>query len=127
MEEHRHIRADFVPDHFQFSTPDGKAYEIGSTGPYEYLLGALSGCLFKTFDSLAKKMQVSWEHVSMEIEGIKRDEKVAMLKDVIIEVTATGVEDQAKFTKAFETATRYCSIYETLSKVARMEWTVSFN
>ncbi len=126
MEEHRSVRADFVPGHYQFTTPDGSAYEIGSTGPYEYLLGALSGCLFKTFVSLATKMQVSWEHVSFAVEGIKRDEKVATLKDVTIAVTATGTEDAAKFTKAFETATRYCSIYQTLSHVAEMHWTIDF-
>lgn len=126
MGEHRHVRADFVPDHFQFSTPDGKAYEIGSTGPYEYLLGALSGCLFKTFDSLAQKMKVGWEHVSFEVEGEKRDEKVATLKDVTIAVSVTGALDREKFTKAFETATRYCSIYQTLSHVAEMHWTIDF-
>ncbi|MBI9096014.1 MAG: OsmC family protein [Sphaerochaeta sp.] len=122
----RHIRADFIPDHYQFTTDKGANYEIGATAPYDYLLGALSGCLFATFVDLAGKMKVSWEHVSLEVDGTKREESPTTLEGCTVSATATGVDDEKKFLKAFETATRYCSIYQTISKVSEMHWSVDF-
>ncbi|MHC1691563.1 MAG: OsmC family protein [Sphaerochaetaceae bacterium] len=100
--------------------------EAGTFAPYELLLGALSFCLFRTFESLAEKMKVGYEGMDMHINGEKRDEKVATLQTCHIQVTAKGVEDQEKFTKAFETATRYCSIFNTLNHVATMTWDIAF-
>lgn len=122
----KHIRADFVPGHYQFTTDKGANYVLGETSPYDYLLGALSGCLFSTFVDLAVKMKVSWEHVSLDIEGIKREESPTTLKQCTVKAVVTGAENEAKFTKAFETATRYCSVYQTISKVSEMQWSVEF-
>jgi len=127
MSESKHVRADFVHGHYQFNTSDGSVYELGTTGPYDYLLGALSGCLFSTFEALSVKMQVAWEHVGFEVFGTKRETSPTTLKECTINVTATGCDNQEKFLKAFETATRYCSIYQTLSKVAEMHWIVDFS
>jgi len=127
MGDKKHVRADFVPGHYQFVTDKGAAFEIGpSSAPYDYLLGALSGCLFVTFKDLATKMKVSWEHISFDVDGEKRDDVPTTLKEVSISVSATGVENQQKFLKAFETATRYCSIFQTISHVSEMRWTVDF-
>lgn len=126
MGDKKHIRADFVPGHYQFSTDKGIAFPIGETAPYEYLLGALSGCLFYTFEELAGKMRFSWEHISFEVNGEKREEVPTTLKEVHLGITATGVDNESKFLKAFETATRYCSIYQTLSHVSEMHWDVTF-
>ncbi|MGE4583954.1 MAG: OsmC family protein [Sphaerochaeta sp.] len=127
MGDKKHIRADFVPGHYQFATDAGASFEIGkSSAPYDYLLGALSGCLFKTFEELAVKMRVGWEHISFDVKGEKREEVPTTLQEVYIVVEATGVDNQQKFSKAFETATRYCSIYQTISHVAEMHWSVDF-
>ncbi|MCH3907361.1 MAG: OsmC family protein [Sphaerochaeta sp.] len=127
MSQERSVRADFVPDHYQFTTPSGDAYAYTpTTGPYEYLLGALSGCLFMTFKDIAKEMHVGWEHMSFQTHGVKRDEIPTWLKSVDIHVTVTGASDAQLFTKAFEKATHNCSIYNTIAKVATMEWTVEF-
>ena len=126
MGDKKHIRADFVPGHYQFSTDKGTAFSLGETAPYDYLLGALSGCLFYTFEELAEKMRFSWEHISFEVNGEKREEVPTTLKEVHLIITATGVDNQPKFLKAFETATRYCSIYQTLSHVSEMHWDVTF-
>ncbi|MFA6775256.1 MAG: OsmC family protein [Sphaerochaetaceae bacterium] len=127
MSTEREVRADFVPDHYQFSTPGGDAYAYTATsGPYEYLLGALSGCLFMTFKDIAAKMHLSYEHISFRTHGVKRDEVPKWLQSVDITIVVTGASDPQAFTKAFEIATRYCSIYNTLAKVAKMEWTVEF-
>jgi putative redox protein len=126
MGQEKHVRADFVHGHHQFTTDDGSVHELGAAGPYDYLLGALSGCLFSTFEALAVKMKVSWEHVGFEVHGAKRDETPMMLKECTITATVTGCDNEEKFRKAFETATRYCSLYQTLSKVAEMHWTAVF-
>ncbi|MDK2859835.1 OsmC family protein [Sphaerochaeta halotolerans] len=127
MGEKKHVRADFVPGHSQFVTDKGSSFEIGpSSTPYDYLLGALSGCLFKTFEELAEKMRISWEHISFEINGEKREESPTTLKSLHITVQASGVDNQKKFLKAFETATRYCSIYQTISHVSEMDYSVDF-
>jgi putative redox protein len=86
----------------------------------------LSGCLFSTFEEIAVKMRVGWEHVSFEVHGQKRDTVPTTLEQLSITVEATGVDNQQKFTKAFETATRYCSIYQTISGVSEMHWSVDF-
>jgi len=122
----KHIRADFVPDHYQFTTDKGATFDFGSTAPYDYLLGALAGCLFATFVDLAVKMKVSWEHVSLEVDGTKREESPTTLEQCSVVATATGVDNEKKFLKAFETATRYCSIYQTISQVSEMHWSVDF-
>ncbi|MDD3929770.1 MAG: OsmC family protein [Sphaerochaeta sp.] len=127
MGEKKHIRADFVSGHYQFSTDKGSSFEFGpESAPYDYLLGALSGCLFKTFEEVAVKMRISWEHVSFEVNGTKRDAVPTTLEEVVITVQASGTDNQQKFLKAFETATRYCSIYQTISQVSRMSWSVDF-
>ncbi len=127
MGEKKHIRADFVPGHYQFTTDKGSSFEFNpDSAPYDYLLGALSGCLFKTFEEVAVKMRISWEHISFEVNGNKRDAVPTTLEEVIITVQASGVENQQKFLKAFETATRYCSIYQTISHVSEMSWSVDF-
>ncbi len=71
-------------------------------------------------------MRVSWEHVSFEVHAEKREDVPTMLRELSITVEATGVDNQKKFSKAFETATRYCSIYQTISGVSEMHWSVDF-
>ncbi|MFA6846469.1 MAG: OsmC family protein [Sphaerochaetaceae bacterium] len=128
MSNQKRIHADFVAEHSQFTTPSGDTYEFKeSSGPYEYLLGALSGCLFITFRGIATKMKVNWTHISLDIEGVKREEVPTWLKECTVAATVTGSDDNEKFTKCFEKATRYCSVYQTLSQVAQMHWKVQFN
>lgn len=100
--------------------------EKGSVAPYELLLGGLSYCLYKTFESVAEKMQFEYSTTDIDIVGVKGDDKVGMLETVTIKVEAKGVGDEKKFKKAFEIATRYCSQYNTLSKVATMKYDINF-
>ena len=58
--------------------------------------------------------------------GRKRDEKVATLETCHIKVKVKGASDKEKVKKAFEVATRYCSVFHTLSKVAEMTWEIDF-
>ncbi len=121
-----HITAHFTPDHEEFISNDGKVHEFGTTGPYDYLLGALSGCLSHTFKSLAVKFRIEWEDLKIEINSEKRDETPQMLKEVHVDAVIKTSSEQEKVTKCFETATRYCSQFQTLSHVAQMHWSLKF-
>lgn len=123
----KRIRADFIPDHGQFVTPGGDAYAYtDTTGPYEYLLGALSGCLFSTFKDVIADKDVGYELVTFDVEGTKRDEVPTWLVHVLIHVTVHGCDNPQAFTSLFEEATKRCSVYQTLAHVAEMEWTIEF-
>ncbi len=101
----------------------------GALAPYDMVLGGLGGCLNHTFQSVLDKKKVKIHGVKYAIDGIKRDEVPATLKTVNITVSVTGVDedDQKAVQKAFELATRYCSVYQTISKVADMHYDVVFN
>lgn len=126
-----HIVTHFDGSEGRLVTDSGATVDIGAAEDkfvaYELLLGGLSHCLYSTFESIGEKMQLKYGKVDLNVTGVKRDEKVATLETCSVEIEATGVEDEAKFEKAFEIATRYCSIYNTISKVASMEWKVSFS
>lgn len=125
-----HIVAHYGVHSGKLVTDSGAAvalgHESGTFAPYELLLGGLSYCLFRTFEDVAKKMQVAYIGVDMHVDGEKRDDKIATLEFCSISLVAKGVEDQEKFKKAFDIATRYCSVYNTISKVATMSWNVEF-
>lgn len=125
-----HIVSQFNEHDGRLVTDSGAMVALGGTAeafaPYELLLGGLSYCLFSTFESIAEKMQLKYTGMDMHVTGVKRDEKVATLETCTIDVTAKGVVDQEKFSKAFEISTRYCSVFQTISKVAQMHWVIKF-
>ncbi len=100
----------------------------GALAPYDMVLGGLGGCLNHTFQSIIDKKNIKIHGVKYAIEGIKREDVPTMLKEVTVEVTINGVDetDAKNVEKAFEMATRYCSVYQTLSKVAKMQYTISY-
>ena len=125
-----HIVSKFTRHEGRLTTDTGAMVALGreaeNFAPYELLLGGLSYCLFSTFESIAEKMQVQYTGMDMNITGIKRDDKVATLETCSISVLANGAPDQEKFKKAFEISTRYCSVFNTIGKVAEMSWEISF-
>ena len=130
MGSKQHVIADFYDTRWRTVTDSGLEIQMGSnTGkatPYDLLLGALSGCLYSTFESILVKMQVSVKGTRFDIHGEKRDDKIATLKECHVDITIIGAEDEQKAKKAMEIATRYCSIYQTISNVADMSWEVTF-
>ena len=94
--------------------------------PYHMLFGALGSCFYATFLSIANKMRLTFEKAEIEINGSKRDETPATLEYVKIEFTIYGGIDQTKLQKASELGAKYCSIHETVSKVANIELIVLF-
>ncbi len=130
MGESIHIKTNYAQHDGILVTDKGTKVSLGreegTVAPYELLLGGLSYCLFRTFESITAKMQVEYQGVDMEITGVKGDDKIGMLTHVTLAVTMKGAPDETKAEKAFEIATRYCSVFNTLGKVAEMKWEISF-
>ncbi|HHU88777.1 MAG: OsmC family protein [Sphaerochaetaceae bacterium] len=125
-----HIKTVYGHTEGQLINDLGATLPLGLDGdkfsPYQMLLGALSYCLFLTYESLAEKMAVEHTSVEIDITGVKRDDKVSTLEHVMIDVLAKGVNDQKKFERSFEIATRYCSVFNTISQVAKIEWKIRY-
>ena len=94
--------------------------------PYHLLFGALASCFYATFLSVAEKMRVSFTDVDIEVSGNKRDETPATLDHVEIKMVVYNGSDQAKLKRAAELGAQYCSIHETISKVAHIDLIVTF-
>ena len=109
---------------------DRHSTDIGGSGesfaPYELLYGALSSCVHATVLGILRKMRLKYDTCTYDITGDKRNEIPAFLTDVYFKVTMTGVENEVKMSKAIELGTEYCSIYNTLAKVAKMHLEIEY-
>lgn len=95
--------------------------EEGALLPYDLLLGALGTCYYATFLDIVRKMRLDYECADIEVRGVKREEVPTTLKDVTLRMTLYGAEDSKGFARAAELAAKYCSVYETVSRVANIE------
>jgi putative redox protein len=95
--------------------------------PYEMLAGALGSCLYSTFLEIIKKMRLNFDTCKIDIEIEKRTEVPATAKLVLITCIIKGATNDniAKYNRAFSLATEHCSIYNTVSQVAEMKWTLA--
>lgn len=120
------VKISFNNDfHGDANSKSGEKVKIGEGGfmPYELLMSALCSCLYSTFIDIALKKRLSWNYLNMEAEYSKKNEVPAFLEKAIISVKIDGnKEDTLHFEKSFELASKYCSIYQTLSKVGDIEW-----
>lgn len=97
--------------------------------PYELLFAALASCFYATMRDILKKRNMEYDGVDIHISGHKLTEGVPQyLEYAKIEVTYRGMaEDDHTFAKkAVDLASKYCSIFQTLAKVAEMETEVKF-
>lgn len=109
--------------------PNGTALigaESGTLAPYDMLFGALAGCLYSTFLDVAVKKRINFSHVDLVVSGEKRSQIPMTLEWVHIKAVIHDAEKELGLTQAFDLATQYCSIYETISKVAKMTYEVDF-
>ncbi len=125
MGQKRNITAHFTAERRFFENSIGKEFDFTSmTGPYEYLLGALSGCFYSTLASFERKS--SWKEVTIDVTGIKRDRVPTTLEKTVLAITVTGAEDREEFEALVRKAAEECSIYNTISRVSSMEWTIEY-
>lgn len=94
--------------------------------PYDLLLGALSACFHSTLYDILVKRKLSIPKMEIIVTGEKRKEVPATLAWVNLDITVTGEEDEKQFLRSIELAAKYCSIHETISKVAKMTHSVHF-
>jgi len=99
--------------------------EDGMVAPYDMLLGALGSCLYSTFLDIMKKKRIGFERLEMHITGEKRTEVPTTLKWVKVEASLYSPEKEIGVNQAFQLATEYCSIYQTLSHVAEMSFEIT--
>ncbi|HZK28925.1 MAG TPA: OsmC family protein [Clostridia bacterium] len=92
-------------------------------GPYDLVLAGLSGCFYVTFLGITGKMQLSYDEVTIDITGTHREEPPTLLSHVLLDiiVKGAGLEREKHFNRAVEVASKYCSVFQTLSRVAEME------
>ena len=98
----------------------------GQLRPYDMLLGALGTCFYATFLDIARKMRLEYESAAIDITGVKREEVPTTLSTVDMIFTISGAGDQKGFQRAAELAARYCSVHETVSKVATIRLDLRF-
>jgi putative redox protein len=94
--------------------------------PYDLLQAALAACLHSTFLDILEKKRLSIEFADYLIEGVKRSEIPTMLEEVIINVTLPDGPNNQALEKSLHLATQYCSVFNTLAQVARMQCNVVF-
>ncbi len=94
--------------------------------PYDLLQGALAACLHSTFLDILTKKRLELAFADYEVFGEKRDEVPTMLEKVQVEVTLPAGPHEEAYRKSMDLATKYCSVYNTLSKVATMSCIVKF-
>lgn len=98
----------------------------GGMQPYHLLYGALGSCFYATFLSIATKKRLTFKNASLEISGIKRDEIPPTLNEVKITLVINNPSEEIQFKKSAELGAKYCSIHETISKVATITLEVLF-
>lgn len=121
MKEYRKIKAHFDNDDWHFNTTDDLRYDFidGKSGPYEFLLGALSGCFFSTVEDFIPE-GVVYESADVTVKGRKRSTVPTTLEETIIEIEAKGVSDKKAFEQAVTKAKECCSIFQTIKCVSSM-------
>lgn len=125
MGQIRNIKAHFSSERMYFENSIGREFDFTqSTGPYEYLLGALSGCYYKTLLSIPHNSK--WGNVEITVTGEKRDEEPTTLKKTVLDIKVRNAEDEDEFRSLAKKASELCSIYSTISKVSDMDLRISF-
>ena len=113
-------------------TADNGSARIGkgndkSLKPYDLMLGALGSCFYATFVDIADKMRLEYKGADVSVRGVKREETPATLKTVNMVFTIHGAADQKGFERAAALAAKYCSVHETISKVADIKIELKFD
>lgn len=124
------VRLDFDNTFNGTLTSETESVKIGvvegSMRPYQLLFGALGSCLYSTFLDIIEKKRLTFDSVVMEISGEKRSEVPTTLKTGTILMVIKNPSNEEQFIKSAKLASKYCSIYETVSKVAELTLEVEF-
>lgn len=123
------VKTNYTPEKYTLET-DRAILRIGSNAdeffPYELLLGSLSACFFYTLIEILEKRKMEIPSVEIIVTGEKREKSPTTLEWVHLDITVTGEVDEKRFLRSVDLAGKYCSIHDTISKVAKMSHEVKF-
>lgn len=123
------VDVKFTDDfHGVIQTANASLITVGADAvhPYDMLLGALVSCLHATFLEIIVKKRVTISGASYHVAGKKRQEIPTTLEKVNLNVTFYGVKNRTAVEKSLQLATKYCSVYATVSQVAEIEVQMNF-
>lgn len=124
------ITTNYTPDHYTLENERasvGIGSKPGEFFPYDLLLGALSSCFYYTLIEILEKRKEQIPSMEIIVSGEKRAEVPTTLEWVNLEVLVTGEVNEKPFLRLVDLAAKYCSIHETISKVAKMSHEVKFH
>jgi putative redox protein len=101
--------------------------DIGGEGrgmrPMEVLLSAIASCSAMDVVHILRKQRQSLEHLTIEIEGVRKDAVPSPYKNVKLVFTARGVVEPDKLQRAVSLAVeKYCSVTESLDPAIEITW-----
>ena len=124
------IKTKYTPEKYTLENERaivGIGSKPGEFYPYDLLLGALSACFYYTLYEILEKRKMDIPTIEIIVTGDKRTELPTTLEWVNLEVIVTGKVNEKQFLRYVDLAGKYCSIHETISKVAKMTHEVKFN
>ena len=98
----------------------------GMMKPYHLLFSALGSCFYATFISIVEKKKLCFSGAELEISGTQRDDKIKTLDQVDIFMRVFNASDEKQFERSAELGALYCSIHETVNKVAKINVKLEF-
>ena len=123
------IKTNYTPEKYTLEN-ERAIVELGSKPggfyPYDLLLGALSACFYSTLHDILEKRKEEIPSIEIIVTGEKRTEVPTTLEWVNLDITVTGNVNEKQFLRFVDLAAKYCSIHETISKVAKMSHEVKF-
>jgi putative redox protein len=94
--------------------------------PYKLLQAALISCLHSTFLDVIEKKRLNLESVTYHSSGFKREEIPSTIETLHLDVHVKGIENKVAIEKSFELATKVCSVYNTISHVGTITYTIHY-
>ena len=117
--------AHFSDSRRYFENDLGREFDYTqSTGPYEYLLGALAGCFYLTLISFPHESR--WKKMDIAVRGTKRDTIPTTLEHTVLDITVEGAEDEEEVLALIGRARSECSVYATISEVSEIDVRTEF-
>ena len=121
----RTAKGTFTGEEKFFTNPIGETHEFREgSGPYEYLMGALTGGFYYTLADIERKG--TWGEITITARGIKRTTSPTTLEHTSLEIVAKNISDKEEFEHLVEKTSQSCSIFQTISKVSEMDIVIRF-
>ena len=90
-----------------FTTPIGETHEFREgSGPYEYLMGALTGCFYYTLADFERKG--TWGEITITARGVKRTTSPTTLEHTSLEIVAKNISDKEEFEHLVKKTSETC-------------------